>query len=280
MKTLVSRYRSSNLTPLASGFCFGRSPRWFEGLLWFSDALAEVVHTVDLRGTVTGLPVPGHMPFGLGFRPDGSLLIVSSMARQVLHYDGETISTLVDLSKVAPRSLGDMVVDGLGRAFVGCQARDDAVIIGIDPDGAESVVAQDLQFPSGMAVTSDNSTLIVAESTGRRLTSFSIGDDGRLSDRRPFAENLAGPPDGIALDADGAVWVAMSLIGKFQRILPGGEIADQLEIGDRAAVGCTLGGPGGRQLFTLSSSHAFSELLVGSTQSRLDVVSVDVPAAG
>src|SRR6201994_4251253 len=109
-------------TPLAAGFCFGEGPRWFEGLLWFSDMLGEAVHTVNLQGAMTTLPLPGHAPSGLGFRPDGSLLIASTENRQVLRYDGDTVTTLVDLSDIAPADLGDMVVDDLGRAYVGSQA--------------------------------------------------------------------------------------------------------------------------------------------------------------
>jgi sugar lactone lactonase YvrE len=104
------------LTPLATGFCFGEGPRWFEGLLWFSDMLGEAVHTVTVGGAMTTLPLPGHAPSGLGFRPDGTLLIVSTEDRKLLAYDGETVDTVADLSALAPADLGDMVVDQHGRA--------------------------------------------------------------------------------------------------------------------------------------------------------------------
>src|ERR1043165_143162 len=110
------------LTPIANGFCFGEGPRWVEGLLWFSDMLGEAVHTVDLRGDVTTLPLAGHAPSGLGFRPDGSLLIASTERRTLLRYDGETVAAAADLSDVVPADIGDMVVDGHGRAYVGSQA--------------------------------------------------------------------------------------------------------------------------------------------------------------
>src|SRR5689334_9913948 len=100
------------LTPLATGFCFGEGPRWFEGLLWFSDMLGEAVHTVTLSGAMTTLELPGHAPSGLGFRPDGTLYIVSTEKRQVLSYDGETVELLADLRDVAPAPLGDMGLDG------------------------------------------------------------------------------------------------------------------------------------------------------------------------
>jgi len=186
--------------PLANGFCFGEGPRWFEGLLWFSDMLGEAVHTVNLQGAMTTLPLAGHAPSGLGFRPDGSLLIASTENRQVLRYDGDIVTTVADLSDTVPANLGDMVVDDLGRAYVGSQAREGGVIVRLDPGETFTVVAEDLDFPNGMVITPDGRTLIVAESVGRRLTAFAICEDGSLSDRRIFAEGLDGPPDGIALE--------------------------------------------------------------------------------
>ena len=100
-----------NPTKLANGFCFGEGPRWFEGLLWLSDMLGEAVHTVNLLGLVSTLPLPGRAPSGLGFRPDGSLLIVSTQDRQVLRYDGEDVISIADLTDVVPADLGDMVID-------------------------------------------------------------------------------------------------------------------------------------------------------------------------
>src|SRR6201986_4372525 len=136
--------------PLANGFCFGEGPRWFEGLLWFSDMLGEAVHTKTIGGSLTKLELPGHSPSGLGFRPDGSLLIASTEHRQVLRYDGEAVATIADLSELAPAALGDMVVDDAGRAYIGSQARQGGVIIRLDPDDSAHtarVVASDLDFP-------------------------------------------------------------------------------------------------------------------------------------
>jgi sugar lactone lactonase YvrE len=264
--------------PLANGFCFGEGPRWFEGLLWFSDMLGEAVHTTTMGGSLTTLPLPGHSPSGLGFRPDGSLLIVSTERRQVLCYDGETVVTIADLAELAPADLGDMVIDDAGRAYIGCQALRGGVIIRLDPDGSAAVVAEDLDFPNGMAITPDRATLIVAESTGRRLTAFSIGDDGGLSNRRIFADGLDGPPDGIALDADGAVWASMTLAHHFERIVAGGAVTDRIDMGDRVAIACALGGPQGRTLFLLSSTEAYPRRLAGTRLSRLDAVTVTTPA--
>jgi sugar lactone lactonase YvrE len=272
--------KGATLTPLANGFCFGEGPRWFEGLLWFSDMLGEAVHTVNLQGAMTTLPLPGHAPSGLGFRPDGSLLIASTEKRQVLRYDGETVTTLVDLSDMSPANLGDMVIDDLGRAYVGSQAFEGGVIVRIDPDDTVGVVAEDLDFPNGMVIAPDRKTLIVAESVGRRLTTYAIGEDGSLSDKRIFADGLDGPPDGIALDAEGGVWASMTLAHQFQRIVEGGVITDRIDIGDRTAIACTLGGPERRTLFLLSSTDAYPQRLIGTKLSCLDAVTVDVPGAG
>jgi sugar lactone lactonase YvrE len=266
--------------PLANGFCFGEGPRWFEGLLWFSDRLGAAVHTADMRGTLTTLPLPGHSPSGLGFRPDGSLLIASTEDRQVLRYDGESVVGIADLTDLAPAHLGDMVVDDEGRAYIGSQAFSGGVIIRLDPDDTATVVAEDLEFPNGMVITPDRTTLIVAESTGRRLTAFSIGEGGALGERRVFADGLDGPPDGIALDADGGVWTSMTLAHQFARIVEGGGVTDRIDIGERVAIACALGGPARRTLFLLSSTDAYPQHLVGTRLSRLDAVQVGSPGAG
>lgn len=266
--------------PLANGFCFGEGPRWFEGLLWFSDMLGEAVHTSTMGGSLTTLPLPGHCPSGLGFRPDGSLLIVSAEDRKVLRYDGETVETLADLAELTPVNLGDMVIDDAGRAYIGCQAFSCGAIIRLDPDGSAVVVAEDLDFPNGMVITPDRQKLIVAESVGRRLTAFTIGPDGGLAERRVFADGLDGPPDGIALDADGAVWASMTLAHQFERIVEGGAVTDRIDMGERVAIACALGGPERRTLFLLSSTDAFPRRLVGTRLSRLDAVTVTTPGAG
>jgi sugar lactone lactonase YvrE len=271
---------ADTLTILTEGFCFGEGPRWFEGLLWFSDMLGEAVHTVNLHGDLTTLPLPGHHPSGLGFRPDGTLIIVSGEKRRLLRYDGYTVEQIADLSDVVPAALGDMVIDNAGRAYIGSQAREGGVIVRVDPDDSTAIVAENLDFPNGMVITPDGTTLIVAESTGRRLTEFTIGADGSLSDRRLFAEGLEGPPDGICLDGDGGVWVAMTLAHTFERIEAGGTITDRIEMGDRTAIACTLGGPERRTLFLLSSTDAYPQRLIGTKNSRLDAMTVDIPGAG
>ncbi len=264
------------IQPLANGFCFGEGARWFEGLVWFSDMLGEAVHTVTLHGEMSTLPLPGHAPSGLGFRPDGTLLIASTRRRQILAYDGESVSVLADVADLVPADLGDMIVDSTGRAYIGAQARDGGVIVRLDLDDRVSVVAEDLNFPNGMVITPDG-TFVVAESTARRLSAFTLADDGALHDRRVFAEGLDGPPDGLAVDADGGVWAAMTLAHAFERITPEG-VTDRIDMAGRTAIACALGGPEGRTLFLLSSTDAYPERLIGTTLSTLDAVSVDIPA--
>ena len=264
------------IEPLANGFCFGEGARWFEGLVWFSDMLGEAVHTVTLHGEMSTLPLPGHAPSGLGFRPDGTLLIASTRRRQILAYDGESVSVLADSADLVPADLGDMVVDSAGRAYIGAQARDGGVIVRLDLDGRVSVVAGDLSFPNGMVITPDGA-FVVAESTARRLSAFTLADDGALHDRRVFADGLDGPPDGLAVDADGGVWAAMTLAHAFERITPEG-VTDRIDMAGRTAIACALGGPEGRTLFLLSSTGAYPERLIGTKLSTLDAVSVDIPA--
>jgi len=265
---------------LAKGFAFVEGPRWFEGLLWFSDMLGAAVHTVDLHGTVTTVPLPGHDPSGLGFRPDGTLLIASTRDRRVLGYDGETVETVADLSALAPADLGDMVIDAAGRAYIGSQAYSGGVIIRLDPDGSARVVADGLDFPNGMVLDEDRGRLIVAESIGRRLTAFTVTDAGELTDRRVFADGLDGPPDGIALDAAGGVWTAMTLAHAFERIVEGGAVTDRLDIGDRAAIACTLGGPDRKLLFLLSTADAYPKRMAGTQTGLIEVAQVEVAGAG
>ncbi|MEZ0355279.1 SMP-30/gluconolactonase/LRE family protein [Mycobacterium sp. SA01] len=265
---------------LASGFCFGEGPRWFEGLLWLSDMLGDAVHTISIDGSVTTVELPGHAPAGLGFRPDGTLLIVSTERRLLLGYDGEAVTEVADLSGIAPAGLGDMVVDAHGRAYVGSQAREGGIIARVDPDDSVTVVAGDLDFPNGMAITPDGGTLIVAESIGRRLTAYDINADGSLSGRRVFADGLDGPPDGIALDEAGGVWTSMTLAHQFERVVAGGEVTDRIDIGDRAAIACILGGPDRRTLFLVSAPDAYPQRLVGTRGSGVEMVRVEIPGAG
>jgi len=271
-------------TRLVDGLVFGEGPRWRDGRLWLSDMHGAAVHTVDLDGRLeTVVSVPGRRPSGLGFLPDGSLLIVSMLEREVLRWDGATLSVHADLRPLVPDGCNDMVVDAHGNAYVGSfpPASDPAgVLVLVRPDGRSEIAASGLSFPNGCVIGDGGRTLIVAESLGRRLTRFTIGDDGSVSDRTVFADVAPRGPDGICLDADGAVWAAMTLAHEFVRIAPGGDVLETISFGDRLAIACTLGGPDLRTLFLLTALEHAPDALRGTRDATIHIVEADVPGAG
>jgi len=247
---------------LASGLTFPEAPRWHDGALWFSDMHAYSVLRLDPDGTLTTMAeVPG-CPSGLGFLPDGRMLVVSMHDRRVLRLDPDGLHEHADLSKLAPWHCNDMTVDAHGRAYVGNFGDDSAppappaptVLIAVDPDGQARAVADELMFPNGIAVTDGGQTLIVAEtrSVPGRLSAFRILPDGGLADRRVLAEFGAGElPDGIALDAAGGIWVAMPFSGEVVRVGPEGSVTERVAVDNAYAV--AVGGPDGRDLFVCTA---------------------------
>jgi sugar lactone lactonase YvrE len=268
---------------LVDGIVFGEGPRWRGDRLWFSDMHGEAVHTVDLDGRLeTVVATPGRRPSGLGFLPDGSLLIVSMLEPEVLRCDGRQLIVHADLRGLA-LACNDMVVDARGNAYVGSfppPGQPDGVVVLVRPDGSAEIAADGMLFPNGSVITNEGRTLVVAESMGRRLTRFSIGADGTLSDRSTFAECPPNAPDGICIDAEGAVWVAMPLARRFDRIAPGGEVLDTVSIDDRMGIACTLGGPDMRTLFLLTALHHDPEVLRGTRDATVHTLEVDVPGTG
>lgn len=263
---------------VVEGLRFPEGPRWHDGALWFSDMHAGAVRRWD----ESVLEVPGQ-PSGLGWDPEGRMLVVSMEDRRLLR-DGEPYA---DLSGVATGRCNDMVVDGLGRAYVGNfgfdylagEAPRPAAMAFVDVDGSVSVAAEDLEFPNGTVITPDGGTLIVGESFGRRLTAFSVAADGSLSDRRVWAA-LPGRalPDGTCLDADGAVWAASPTTNEVLRVAEGGEVLDRVET-DRGAYACMLGGGDRRTLFVCVAEGSLpAETEDGGGQ--IVAVDVDVPGAG
>jgi len=274
-------------TVLLDGLVFGEGPRWHDGKLWFSDMHAHRVMTVDLDGKAeTVFEVPGQ-PSGLGWLPDGRLLVVSMTDRRLLRLDPDGLAEVADLRELASYHCNDMVVDGLGRAYIGNFGFDltagqppaPAEIILVTPDGDARVVADDLAFPNGTVITPDGRTLIVAESFGRRLTAFQIEVDGSLTQRRLWAELGDAIPDGICLDAEGAIWVASPGSGEVLRVREGGEVADRIKVSTQAFA-CMLGGPQRRTLFVLTGETAQPEEAGAKASGRVEIVEVDVPGAG
>jgi sugar lactone lactonase YvrE len=269
---------------LTSGFVFGEGPRWRHDRLWFSDMHGEAVWTVDLEGRrELVVELPGRRPSGLGFLPDGDLLIVSMLDRQILRWDGTTVGVHADVSPLIDTGCNDMVVDADGRAYVGSfppPSSPSGSIVLVEPGGASRTVAEEVIFPNGTVITEDGTTLIVAESLGRRLTAFDVAPDGSLGGRRVYADCPGFGPDGICLDEEGAIWASMPLAREFQRILPGGEVAATVTVDGRMAIACALGGPDRRTLFLLSANDHAPDALRGTRDARIDVLRVGVAGSG
>jgi sugar lactone lactonase YvrE len=269
---------------LTNDLVFGEGPRWRGDLLWFSDMHGEAVWTVDLSGNRTKVvELPGRRPSGLGFLPDGDLLIVSMLEAEILRWDGKDLSIHADLRSFFAEGCNDMVVDRNGRAYVGSfpsVATPAGLIVAVEPDATARVAADEMVIPNGSIITPGGTTLIVAESLGRRLTAFDIRPNGELSNRRVHAECPGRGPDGICMDEEGAVWAAMPLAREFQRIMPGGEVVDSVAIDGRMAIACALGGADRETLFLLTAMDHDPIALAGTRQAQIHTIRVAVPGAG
>jgi sugar lactone lactonase YvrE len=261
----------SGLEVLVAGLVFPECPRWHDDRLWLSDMHAHVVLGADLNGRTETIAELPDKPGGLGFLPDGAAAVVAMRSRQIYRIDkAGTLDEHADLTSVSAGQANDMVVDALGRAYVGQTAlrtpiRDHArhpqdQVVLVDVDGTVRVVADGLNAPNGMVITPDARTLIVAETWGDRLTAFDIAADGSLGRRRMFAR-LESSPDGICLDEQGAIWVSYPLAGKFQRVLQGGAVTAELAAPDgHSGMACCLGGPNRRTLFLAVTSYNAAEV--------------------
>ncbi len=273
---------------LLDNLMFPEGPRWREDRLWFSDMHAHEVVAVDMAGareTIVNVP---NQPSGLGWLPDGRLLVVSMTDRKLMRLDPDGLNEAADLSDLAPFHCNDMVVDSLGRAYVGnfgsdiftgAEAKPTNLVM-VTPQGEVRSVAGDLEFPNGTAITPDGGTMIVAETRGRRLTAFDIESDGSLSGRRVWAE-LDVPPDGICLDAEGCIWVAApGNPGAFVRVAEGGEVRQRIDLAERGGFACMLGGPDRRTLFMVEAFASNPDRIKGPGNGRIRTVRVEVPGAG
>jgi sugar lactone lactonase YvrE len=273
---------------LADGFVFLEGPRWQNDRLWMSDMFGGKVYTLDLNGGVeTVVDVPAQ-PSGLGFLPDGTPLIASMKDRRLLRLEDGALVCHAELGPLVTGDLNDMVVDAQGRAYVGNFGFDlfggadfrAGNIVMVSPAGEARVVAEDMEFPNGAIVFPGGDTLVAAESFGHRLTAFAVASDGTLSNRRVFADLGEYGPDGICLDQEGAIWVSAFNHGIFLRVLEGGTVTHRVDLTDRFAVACQLGGSDGRTLFCLTCEGTWEEVCTGKARSRVEVVSVDIPGAG
>ncbi len=290
-------------TTLISGLSFTECPRWRDGWLYVSDFYTQRVLAVAMDGTAETVAQVPHQPSGLGFLPDGRMLIVSMRDRKVLRREADgSLIEHADLSALAHWHCNDMLVDHDGRAWVGNFGFDledgsstrTTVLICVDPDGTAKVVADELGFPNGMVLTPDGLTLIVAESMMNRLSAFNV-TDGLLGDRRTWAAfgdlptstnltealgQLAVAPDGICLDAEGAVWVADAVHSRLIRVAEGGRFLEERKTDGVGVFACMLGGDDGRTLFACVAPTFHQAQASANHQASILITTVEVPHAG
>jgi sugar lactone lactonase YvrE len=274
-------------TPVLTGLAFAEGPRWHDGALYLSDIFGCAVWRVPLAGEPeVVLEVKGR-PSGLGWLPDGRMLVVSMRDRKLLAFDGATVTEHADLNPLTGGDCNDMVVDTTGRAYVGNFGYDFIAgepirptrVVLVEPSGAARAVGDEVTSPNGMVVTSDGRTLIVAETRAGRMSAFTIDDDGGLSDHRVHVTFDNSEPDGICLDAEGAVWVASPPTAELLRVLADGTVAERMEAPHGRVQACALGGADGRTLFVCSTSIYDEAEALATRVGRVDSTQVSVPAA-
>jgi sugar lactone lactonase YvrE len=276
---------------LIGGRAFLEGPRWHDGALVVSDMHAHEVLRVTMDGAVEVLASLDAAPSGLGWLPDGSMLIVSMDDQRVLRREADgAVHEHADASSVAPHEINDMVVDGHGHAFVSQFGYDhhggapmaSAPLLRVDPDGSVHEVSDPMRMANGMVITADGSTLVVAESAGRRLVGFDLAGDGSLSNRRVWAGLPEGDyPDGICIDAEDAVWIAGPASDRFVRVLEGGEVTDVVPVPGRHAIACAIGGDDGHTLFCCTSpTLGEPDRSRAERGAAVELVRVSVPGPG
>ncbi len=277
----------AKLKILLDGLVFPEGPRWRDGKLWLSDMHANRVLTVDLNGTTETVCELEDQPSGLGWLPDGRLLIVSMTDRRLLRLEPGGLVEHADLSALATYHCNDMVVDARGRAYVGNFGSEisggvvptEAVLILVTPDGDARIVAEGMRFPNGSVITPDGKTLIVGESYGGRLTAFDLEPDGDLTNRRVWAALPGAVPDGCCLDAEGAIWVASPMTREIVRVKEGGEVTDRVAT-EQMAIACMLGGDDRKTLCVLTAESVEAEECQKLRSARVELLEVSVPGAG
>jgi sugar lactone lactonase YvrE len=272
---------------LMTGIAFGESPRWHDGRLWFADWGAQELIAVDLEGRSEVVVRVPSFPFCVDWLPDGRLLIVSARDRLLLRREPDgSLATHADLSGLSYYPWNEIVVDGRGTAYVNnigfdfpCGEFAPGAVALLAPDGSVRRVADGVAFPNGMAVTPDNSTLIVAESYANKLTAFDIVEDGGLSNRRVWADLGDGVPDGLCLDSEGAVWYADVPNKRCVRVREGGEVLQTIDL-DRGCFACMLGGPDGKTLFLVAQEWRGMESAADEEERTGQILTAPAPAAG
>ncbi len=278
--------------PLLDGLHFAEGPRWHDSKLWFSDIFAHRVMTVDEEGQaeVVVEATPDVLPSGLGFLPDGRLLIANMATPVVLRLDAPgSLVVHADVSHLASGNLNDMIVDSTGRAYVGAMGTVPADVarpvdangnlILVEPDGTARIVAEGLDAPNGPCITRDGRQYIVAEFPSERLIGFDRAHDGTLSARRVWADLRPGSADGITVDREDAVWTASPRQSMCRRIVEGGAVTDTVHVGEgKLPLACCLGGADGHTLFILSAVGGEDRIRARTNTSVIETVRVGVPA--
>ncbi len=276
------------LKTVLDGGKYYEAPRWHDGRLWFVDCLARTLLSIDPSGECRlHATFEDDTPCGTGLLPDGRLVILTMFRKRLMAFGDGKLSPYADLSAIATGVIDDMIVDGVGHAYVGDLGFNfppppdrgtDGRIILVTPDGNSRVVAEGLRFPNGIAVSADGRRLVVAEMDGECLADYEISPDGSLRFRRKLP--CGKDPDGICLDRDGAVWVACYAEDAFVRIDADGRERQRIHVPGRRAIACALGGPERRTLFCISAATTHEELHRGKSAARIDVVEVETPGAG
>ncbi len=271
------------MTVLMEGISFGESPRWHDGRLWFSDWGAGQVIALDREGSHEVIVSVPSFPMCIDFLPDGRLLVVDSTHGRLLRREADgALLTHADLAPISDKPWNDIAVDGRGNAYVNNIGFDfpdgepgPGFIVLVTPDGDVRRVADDLAFPNGMAITADGRVLLVAESYANRLTAYDIGPDGGLIGRRVWADTPDDHPDGICIDAEGAVWYADVGNQRCVRVREGGEVLGTVEL-DRGAFACALSEGDHPELYVVGQRWGGPE----SAEPTGQVVSFPAPAPG
>jgi sugar lactone lactonase YvrE len=282
---------------LTDGLYFGEGPRWHEGRLWFSDFYARAVMSVGDDGVKRVELELDDQPSGLGWLPDGRLLVVSMAKMQVLRLDSDGVKVHADLSRYSAHLCNDMVVDASGRAWVGNFGFDlDTLIdemgveqalanhpttnlVRVDTDGSVHLASPDMHFPNGSVVTPNGTTLIVAETLASCLTAFDITPDGSLVNRRVWAQLELVAPDGICLDEAGNVWVANAVAPQCVLVAPGGKILNTITT-SQFCYACMLGGDDGKTLHMVTASSSHKAQASADKTGKIETVRVESGRAG
>jgi sugar lactone lactonase YvrE len=272
-----------------TGLVLCDGPRWHDGALWFSDLYGGSIYRVTLDGAMTTVMDVAGGPSGLAFAADGSLLIVSQRDQRILRRSpAGDVDLHADLAGVCRSDANDIVLASDGTAYVTCfgydlaagAAPEPALVMRVDKDGSVTAVADGLRFPNALLLDPEERTLLVAETEGHTVLAYRREPDGELSGRRVWADLGDLRPDGMCLDAEGAVWAAGIDACAAVRVAEGGRVLDRVETGGRWTIACMLGGPERRHLFLLTAEATPEQIARGEFRGRVEVTEVAVPGAG